>query len=144
MYYNDKDKKMTYNTEKRSALLNFLENGGAQAYTIEEICAGILTDGRGKSTVYRLVSRLVDEGLVRRISDGKTRHVTYQYIYSGSCADHMHLKCKECGRLIHLDDVTSHILEKRIMKSEGFALDDGALLYGRCDRCLYKREEATV
>jgi len=126
---------MTYNTEKRTELLNYLKSCNGRAMTVDEICGAILKDGRGRSTVYRLISRLVDEGSLRRISDGKTRRVTYQYIYSGSCAEHLHLKCKECGMLIHLDDVTSHILEKRIMKSEGFALDEGALLYGICERC---------
>ena len=132
---------MIYNTEKRSELIAFFENGSGQAYTIDEICRSILPDGQGKSTVYRLISRLVDEGKVRKISDAKTRHVTYQYLYTGRCAEHLHLKCKECGRLIHLDDVTSHILEKRIFKSEGFTLDVGALLYGVCDGCTYGRKE---
>ena len=128
---------MIYNTEKRAELLDFLKRGRGQAFSIEEICAAILNDGHGKSTVYRLISKLVDEGEVRRIADGKTRHVTYQYIHSGHCAEHLHLKCKECGKLIHLDGITSHILEKRILKSEGFALDEGALLYGRCESCIY-------
>ena len=128
---------MTYNTEKRTELLNYLKTCNGRALTIDEICDEILKDGKGKSTVYRLVSRLVDEGSLRRISDGKTRRVTYQYIYNGSCAEHLHLKCKDCGRLIHLDDITSHILEKRIMKSEGFTLDAGALLYGICESCSY-------
>ena len=132
---------MTYNTEKRTELLNFLKSLGGQALTADEICNGILKDGRGRSTVYRLISRLVDEGSLRRISDGRTRRVTYQYIYSGSCAEHLHLKCKTCGRLIHLDDVTSHILEKRIMKSEGFVLDEGALLYGKCESCVFAGKE---
>ena len=132
---------MTYNTEKRTELLNYLKSCNGRAMTVDEICGAILTDGRGRSTVYRLISRLVDEGSLRRISDGKTRRVTYQYIYSGSCAEHLHLKCKECGMLIHLDDVTSHILEKRIMKREGFMLDEGALLYGICERCASPRKE---
>ena len=134
---------MTYNTEKRAELLNFLKNCNGRAMTVEEICCAILKDGKGRSTVYRLISQLVDEGSLRRISDGKTRRVTYQYIYSGSCAEHLHLKCKNCGRLIHLDDVTSHILEKRILKSERFALDEGALLYGICESCTAPRKGGT-
>ena len=133
---------MTYNTEKRTELLNFFKACNGRALTVDEICEGILKDGKGRSTVYRLISRLVDEGLIRRISDGKSRHVTYQYIYSGSCSEHLHLKCKSCGKLIHLDDVTSHILEKRIFKSEGFVLDVGALVYGFCGSCSAPRKES--
>ncbi|MBE6644641.1 MAG: hypothetical protein E7612_04585 [Ruminococcaceae bacterium] len=126
---------MIYNTEKRTKLLNFLKQNGVKAFTAEEICRAILDGESGKSTVYRLISRLVDDGCVRRISDAKTRRVTYQYIGIGSCREHLHLKCKDCGILIHLDGVTSHILEKRILKSEGFTLDVGALIYGRCEAC---------
>ena len=134
---------MIYNTEKRAELLDFLKHGDGRAFTVEEICAAILQDGKGKSTVYRLISKLVDEGEVRRIADGKTRHVTYQYIHSGHCAEHLHLKCKECGKLIHLDGELSCALERRILKTEGFTLDGGALLYGRCEECVYGNTEVT-
>ena len=129
---------MTYNTEKKTKLLEFLIAYSGQAFTAEEICERILDDGHGKSTVYRLISRLVEDGSIRRLSDGKTRRVTYQYLGCGGCTEHLHLKCKECGKLIHLDDMTSHILEKRILKSEGFTLDGGALIYGKCESCSYR------
>lgn len=131
---------MTYNTEKRAELVEFFSQSNGQAYSIEEICSAILKDGSGKSTVYRLVSKLVDEGALRRISDGRTRRVTYQFIHTGHCSEHLHLKCKECGKLIHLDDEISHMLEKRIMNAKGFALDDGALLYGKCENCIFEAD----
>ena len=126
---------MIYNTEKRTRLLEFLKENYGKALTAEQICDGILGGEGGKSTVYRLISRLVEDGKIQRISDAKTRRVTYQYIGDGSCSEHLHLKCKECGALIHLDSVTSHILETRIFRSEGFTLDVGALIYGRCEAC---------
>ena len=127
---------MTYKTEKRLDIIEFLSKSNGRPYTIDEICSAILSDRQGKSTVYRLISRMVDEGEIRRISDGKTRKVTYQYINAGRCKDHLHLKCIGCGGLIHLDELTSHILESRIFSAEGFALDEGALLYGKCKNCL--------
>ena len=126
---------MTYKTEKKSAIINFFKKSGLNAFTIEEICSALLTDGKGKSTVYRIVSTLVKEGVLRRISDAKTRRVTYQYVGYGHCSEHLHLKCKDCGRLIHLDEDISHLVEKEILKLKGFALDEGALLYGKCDKC---------
>lgn len=130
---------MTYKTAKKEELLSFLSKSGGHAFTVEEICDAILEGGSGKSTVYRLISRLVDGGEVRRIADGKTRRVTYQYIGTGHCSEHLHLKCKECGRLFHLDGEISKTLEKRILKSNGFEIDDGALLYGKCKSCIYTK-----
>lgn len=127
---------MIYNTEKRTKLIEFLSSNSKNAYTAEEICRSILDGERGKSTIYRLISKLVDDGILHRISDAKTRRITYQYIGSRGCSEHLHLKCTECGKLIHLDDTTSHILEKRIFKSRGFALDGGAMIFGKCEGCL--------
>lgn len=130
---------MTYNTEKRAEILEFFQSMSGQAFSAEDICSAILTDGHGKSTVYRLISKLVDEGVLRRISDGKTRHVTYQYVHAGTCREHLHLKCKDCGKLIHLDEEVSHSLGISILRSEGFTIDVGALLYGRCKTCEYAK-----
>ena len=127
---------MIYNTEKRTKLIDFLSSNSMEAFTAEQICQRILDGDCGKSTVYRLISKLVDDGIIHRIADAKTRRVTYQYVGSGDCSEHLHLKCKECGRLIHLDGITSHILEKRIFKSEGFTLDGGAMIFGRCEICV--------
>lgn len=133
---------MTYNTEKRAEILEFFSKSGERAFSAEDICAAILKNGRGKSTVYRLISKLVDQGALIRISDAKTRHVTYQCVNTGSCAEHLHLKCKGCGRLIHLDEKTSQTLETQILKLEGFTVDDGALLYGMCQNCGFSGGEA--
>jgi Fur family ferric uptake transcriptional regulator len=126
---------MTYNTEKRKELLKFLSQHHHKSYTVEEICDNILTGGRGKSTVYRQISKLVECGSVRKISDEKTRHVTYQYVGGEHCASHLHLKCKECGTLIHLDCATSTLLEEKIKDIKGFAIEVGSLIYGVCEKC---------
>ncbi len=126
---------MTYNTAAKTALIDFLKENSERAFTIEEICSYLLQDGHGKSTVYRLASKLVASGSVKRISDGKTRRVTYQFIGGESCSHHLHLKCSECGRLIHLDSEISHALGDTLKKSRGFTLDEGALIFGKCKDC---------
>ena len=126
---------MIYNTEKRAELLDFLRHGDGRAFTVEEICAAILQDGKGKSTVYRLVSERVSNGCVRRLSDGKTRHCTYQYVGGEHCHKHMHLKCNGCGKLIHLDENTTRAFEKRILTLDGFSIEEGSFIYGTCREC---------
>lgn len=126
---------MTYNTTARSRLLSFLQSNSERAFTLEEICGALLDGGHGRSTVYRLVPQLVGAGCVRRISDGRTRRVTYQFVGGAACAEHLHLKCNECGKLIHLDREISHALEDALKKSRGFTLDEGTLIFGRCKDC---------
>lgn len=128
---------MTYNTEKRSELLGFLERNADRSFSLEEICASLTVDGRGKSTLYRQTARLVEEGFVSRIPVGSRKFV-YQYMDKRYCGEHLHLKCLDCGRLLHLDAGVSSTLEKSILEGEGFALDTGCILYGRCRECNLK------
>ena len=126
---------MRYITGKSERILEFLSKNSNRAYTIEEICASLTIDGHGRSTVYRLVSELVRDGSIKRISDGRTRHVTYQFVGGEDCHGHLHLKCKGCGRLVHLDERISHELERAVLTADGFAIELGALLFGTCKDC---------
>lgn len=129
---------MTYRTEKRSDITALLKASPDRAFTVDEIARAVCPDGSARSTVYRIVSKMVCEGTLRKITDEHSRHTTYQYLGGCGCDEHLHLKCKECGRLIHLDHETSHLLEERIMANGHFAIDEGALLFGRCEGCLDK------
>ena len=126
---------MGYTTGKKDRIIEFLSLNAEHSYTLEQICLAVTEDGHGKSTVYRLVAELVDGGYIKRLSDGRTRHCTYQFVGDEECHEHLHLKCKECGRLVHLDDKLSHQFERAILRSGGFMIDEGAILFGRCRDC---------
>jgi Fur family ferric uptake transcriptional regulator len=126
---------MKYTTGKRQRIIDFLSENRERAFTLEEISAALTEDGKGKSTVYRLVSDLVCEEKITRISDGRTRRITYQYVGTESCHAHLHLKCKGCGKLVHLDDEVSEKLGQAVLSVGEFFLDEGALLFGKCKEC---------
>lgn len=126
---------MKYNTGKKQQITDFLAHNSHSAFTLVEITQRVAPDGKGKSTVYRLVSELVDEAVVKRISDGKTRHCSYQYIGNGECKSHLHLKCRDCGKLIHLDKSISDTFTDALEKSDGFTLEYGCMLFGKCEKC---------
>lgn len=128
---------MTYNTEKRNELLVFLKSNSDRSFSLEEICASLTVDGRGKSTLYRQTAKLVEEGFVSRIPVGSRKFV-YQYMDRQHCTEHLHLKCLDCGRLLHLDTDTSSSLGASLLTKEGFTLDSGSVLYGRCRECNLK------
>lgn len=126
---------MVYNTGKRERILAFLKEDANASYTIEQICDALTDEGHGKSTVYRIVSELVGEGCVRRLSDGRTRHCTYQFVGGEHCHNHLHLKCKGCGRLVHLDEGVSRDFERTLKSVGGFTIEEGTLLFGTCKEC---------
>ena len=126
---------MGYTTGKKEKILKLLSLNAGSTYTLEQICDEVLDKPSGKSTVYRIVSELVADGCLRRISDGRTRHCTYQYIGSHDCHKHLHLKCKGCGKLIHLDEGLSRELENSVLTVGRFEIEEGTLLFGTCLDC---------
>ena len=125
---------MTYNTQREKQILNLLSGEKEKTFTIEEICDRILTEG-GKSTVYRIVSRLTGEGILKKITDQRSRRVSYQYLGEKSCCEHLHLKCKNCERLIHLDKSASQTIINLLNRSGSFSLDPTEILGGLCREC---------
>jgi Fur family ferric uptake transcriptional regulator len=125
---------MKYSTGKRAQIIEFLSTNAERSFTIEEIADAITENGHGRSTVYRIVAELLEGRCIRRLSDGATRHCTYQYVGDEECKMHLHLKCRDCGRLIHLDDEISHELCDTLL-SRGFSLEEGSMLFGKCEEC---------
>ena len=98
-----------YNTEQKKLLLGFLEENHDSAYTIEEITNELKSRGAsvGKSTVYRLMTRLVEEKRVKRqLADG-SRKAIYRITLDEHCHNHLHLQCIRCGKVLHLDEEVS-------------------------------------
>ena len=126
---------MKYTTGKREKIIAHLSENAQRAFTVYEICDAVIGSDGGISTVYRILSELVATGSVRRLMPDNGKQATYQYIGDGHCREHLHLKCYECGRLLHLDEGTTHKLEQAIMLSKQFAIDESAVLFGKCADC---------
>lgn len=124
-----------YRTQQKKLLLSFLSAHGEEVFTLPALAAALAPQGVGKSTVYRLVSRLVAEGAVRRFAreGGGT---VYQYLSRGDCGAHLHLRCTDCGRVIHLGVAESDLLTRTLRERISFLLDgQRTLLLGHCDVC---------
>ena len=129
-----------YRTEQKKILLSFLERNADRAYSIDEIIHGLReetqSDLPGKSTVYRLITKLVAEGQVKRFVKGNSRHFVYQLLQGGHCHLHLHLKCTLCGSLLHLDEETSDKLLQTVSLAQNFAVSErDTVLFGTCGSC---------
>lgn len=123
----------TYNTHQRKSLIDFLQNNSSKAFTIEEIISE--TGDISQSTAYRLMTKLVEEGLVHRTVKGNSRSFVYQYINDKTCEGHLHMKCTDCGKVYHLDSSVTEQMQNNIMTSTGFQVDSHTVLLGKCSVC---------
>ena len=124
----------SYDTKAKSALSEFLRTNADRQFTAEEL-AQKMSESAGKSTVYRLLSKMCDEGEIRRLPREGERGSYYQAIPDETCLGHLHLKCSRCGELVHLEDAESRRIGA-IALENGFAIDTKlTMLYGLCAAC---------
>ena len=83
-------------------------------------------------TVYRNLNQLVEQGVLRRIATPA----------SGDRFDirtdpHAHLLCTRCGKVLDLEDDLISELDRNVMRTTGFLVNDRQLLFsGICADCL--------
>ena len=125
-----------YLTSQREILYSFLKDHSDKQFTIYEITDKLCESNNiSKSSIYRNISSLVDEGLVRSYTEGD-RKLLYQYIGEQNCTVHLHLKCIKCGQITHLDNNSMRIIYDFIAKNNNFNVDTNqTIIYGSCISC---------
>lgn len=125
----------SYNTKQKNSLIDYLSRCCPEGKTADELIQGMGDDAPSRSTVYRLLGQLCDEGTVHATLPEGERKCVYR-LMAGSCREHLHLQCVDCGRLIHLDSTTSELLQNDVLTAAGFVLDEArTVLLGRCTSC---------
>jgi Fur family ferric uptake transcriptional regulator len=119
-------------------LLDFLEKNHDSSYTIEEITNELKARGAtvGKSTVYRLMTRLVEEKRVKRQLSDSSRKAIYRITLDSHCHNHLHLQCIKCGKVLHLDEEVSDKLLDTVQQINNFSVsEEDTVLMGKCADC---------
>ncbi|MEA5068112.1 MAG: transcriptional repressor, partial [Christensenellaceae bacterium] len=127
-------------TQQRNMLIAFFESHPDRSFTIDEIAealhaqAGMMAPSR--STIYRTVSDLEADGAVQRRFLADKRRSAYRYRDKAACASHLHLQCKQCNALTHLDSGVSHAIARLLRENGNLSLDmSGTVLIGGCAKC---------
>ena len=118
--------KREYSTKQRTVILNFLRQASTHT-TAKDILLHLKSQNIkvSSATVYRTLEKLEKEGAVRKMSMGDGLGACYQYTESASCHGHFHLKCIECGELIHLSCQFLDEMEKHIFDEHSFTISSG-------------------
>ena len=130
-----------YKTAQKKNLIEFMTKYSEKAFSVDELCEKMqreypASQMPGKSTVYRLIQKMTEDGSVKRLAEEKGRRFVYQIAAGENCSYHLHLKCMECGRLLHMDDAQSIKLMNQVFEKNHFKVDEKqTVLMGRCSNC---------
>lgn len=125
-----------YMTRQRKILLDYLS-----CHTDEKLFAKQIADDLdGKkisvSAVYRNLATLEEDGLVKRSSKAGSLEIFFQYTDAPECRKCLHLSCKRCGRIYHMNTDETELLIDNIAEKVGFSIDKTeTVLYGICEAC---------
>ena len=125
---------MKYKTKHRDELIKYLRENSDKHLTIQEISQNL--DGKiPQATIYRLINKFLEEGLVRKYSIDPTLSNCYQLV-DDDCHEHFHLVCEKCGKVIHLECSEVNHLLNHINSEHKFEINTSKVnFYGICEDC---------
>lgn len=94
--------------------------------------------GISYATVYNVLNLFIEKGIIKEISTHEDKKR-----FDGDVSQHIHLICKECGKIedLPLND-SSFIIT---VKEHGWEVEDSALnVYGICPECLKRKGHTRI
>ena len=129
----------TYRTRQLADIRRYLASRAGTHLTVRDIRDGLAAGGDavGRTTVYRLLERLVGEGSVIRHAAGVRAPACYEYTGPDACrGEPFHCYCESCGKLLHLHCPSWDRLKTHLSRDHRFRLDPvRTVFYGLCADC---------
>ena len=123
-----------YKTDHKKELISVFENNKDRTFSAVDLVEEF-KEKMNKTTIYRQLKSLEDNSTIRRVYNPKTEG--YEYQYSNGCNSHLHLKCKKCGKVIHLSCKDAEIFMNHIYETHGFIIDNlSTTIFGICKECM--------
>ncbi|MDR1066845.1 MAG: transcriptional repressor [Clostridiales bacterium] len=129
-----------YITRQGEAILSYLSSLNGEHVTVERIAEFFESRnaGIGVATIYRHLDKLETAGKVRKYVFDSVSGACYQYVEDCErCLSHFHLKCEDCGTVLHLPSDMISELERSVLNGHSFKINViKTVLYGKCASCL--------
>lgn len=119
----------------KSILLDHFQKNSDKSFTGNELVSE-LKPIMNKATVYRQLTTLEAKNLIRKSFNVHLGSYEYTFQPNIDCENHLHLKCTQCGKTIHLEctiveDFLAHLSEVHEFKINKYLTN----LNGLCKEC---------
>lgn len=128
-----------YHTKGKDVLLSYFMSHGDTRFCAKDVM-GYLKESdinMNQVTVYRNLEKLTTEGALIKSKLANDENCFYQYVGKNTkCHNHLHMQCKICGKIVHLEDDFMGKFYEYIHDVLGFCLEPKeSVLMGICMEC---------
>ena len=128
-----------YRTKQREAIYEYIVSLGNTHVSAVQIVSHFENEtiSVGRTTIYRHLDKLTQDGKLRRYSVDGISGYCYQYIDDmEEQQDHLLLKCEACGKLFHIDCMELNEIHRHIHQEHAFKVNTlKTVFYGKCASC---------
>ena len=128
-----------YHTRGKDILLSYFKNHCDKRFCAKDVMNFLHESeiSMNQVTVYRNLEKLTVEGSLIKSKQANDENCYYQYVGDNTrCHNHLHMQCKQCGKIIHLDDEFMHGFNDYIRSNFGFCVEPReSVLMGICSEC---------
>lgn len=122
-----------YCTEHKKLLIDIFEANEDVAFSANYLVDN-LKNKMNKATIYRQLKSLEEEQIIRKNFNDESN--SYEYQLARNCSEHLHLKCRVCGKITHLECKEAAGFIRHIFETHGFSVNQYfTSIEGVCREC---------
>ena len=128
-----------YRTKSRQDILEFIKSHKERRFSAADIYDYLKKKDSNinLTTIYRNLERMTGKGEVLKFNSAQGEYSVFQYHEPGQgCDAHIHMQCRECGRIIHMEEEFMDYLNSYLRERCAFSLNmQESVLVGVCSGC---------
>lgn len=128
-----------YNTKISRKIMGLVELNEEKSFCASDIYSYILEQGikANLATIYRNLDRLTEMKALIRFKPANSDSFLYRFAGGHrNCHEHLHMQCRECGKIYHLEGDFMKEITEYLERQFGFDLEcENSSLSGSCEEC---------
>ena len=133
-----------YHTKSKEIILNYIKERNGTRFCAADMLGYLNEQGIeiNQATVYRNLEKLTGQGSLLKTKNPADDSCFYQYaLPEYHCGEHLHLQCRVCGKIVHLEGEKMSGFYRYVSEELGFKLmHKESVLVGICASCAGKSE----
>ncbi len=128
-----------YHTKSKDAIRTYLNTHREHSFSAYDINEYMQEQGIqvNLTTIYRNLDKLMESGEIMKYKTAGDEFCRYQCTRPhAQCHEHIHMPCRECGKVLHLECGFMEDIVKHLYDHHKFTLEcSGSVLMGVCAAC---------